>query len=263
MSTRYTSGMIRVPEKGNEKLKVFMEAVNGSEELSALWRSANLNAVDRSGMSDHGPVHVQVVANAAYKMLRLLISAGVTPSMVKDHGMTDEDAGVVTVGGALLHDIGMAVQRENHEVYGIGIGWDLLKPLLAPIYTLSERAVVAAEVLHTIAAHQMEERCLTIEAGVVKVADALDITQGRSRIPFEAGMVNIHSVSAQAIESVELSAGEKPIHVDIRMDNYAGIFQVDELLRPKLEHSSIAHYVEISVIITGEEGKDLGVVYSI
>jgi metal-dependent HD superfamily phosphatase/phosphodiesterase len=47
------------------------------------------------------------------------------------------------------------------------------------------------------------------------------------------------------------------------MHNYAGIFQVDELLRPKLLHSSIAPYVEVSASISGEPGKDLGVVYSL
>ena len=60
------------------------------------------------------------------------------------------------------------------------------------------------------------------------------------------------------------SAGEtKPVHIDVRMSNYAGIFQVDELLRPKLLHSSIAPYVEVRATISGEGGSDLGVVYSL
>jgi len=90
------------------------------------------------------------------------------------------------------------------------------------------------------------------------------MTHGRSRIPFEAGQVNIHSVSAQAIASVDLSKGtQKPIHIEIRMNNYAGIFQLDELLRPKLLTSSIAPYVEVSASILGEPGHNLGVVYSL
>ena len=45
---------------------------------------------------------------------------------------------------------------------------------------------------------------LTLEAGIVRVADALDMAKGRSRIPFERGRVSIHSLSAAAIESVPL-----------------------------------------------------------
>lgn len=255
---------INVPAKGNNKLESFMELVNSNEELFQLWRSTNINAVDRSGMSDHGHVHVQIVANAVYKILRLLIEGGVVPSVVENYGLQTDDAGVVVVGAALLHDVGMSVQRENHEIYGVVIARDLLRSLLGPLYNTAERTILASEICHCIIAHEMEEKCLTIEAGTVKVADALDLTQGRSRIPFEAGEVNIHSVSAQAIESVELKAGElKPVHVDIRMNNYAGIFQVDELLRPKLLHSSIAPYVEVSASILGEGSRDLGVVYSL
>lgn len=255
---------INVPSKGNEKLESFLAFVNSSEELFQLWRCANISAVDRSGMSDHGHVHVQIVANAAYKILRLLVQGDVTPSVIANYGLTTDDAGVIVVGASLLHDLGMSVQRENHEFYSVMIARDLLKSFLSPLYDVSAATIISSEILHCIAAHQMEEVTLTIEAGIVKVADALDLTSGRSRIPFEAGQVNIHSASAQAIQSVELSAGQvKPVHIDIRMNNYAGIFQVDELLRPKLLHSSIAPYVEISASISGEPGKDLGVVYSL
>lgn len=241
-----------------------MAQVNSNEELLQLYRSANINAVDRSGMSDHGPVHIQIVANAAYKILRLLIAGGIIPSVVADYGLSTDDSGVIVVGGSLLHDIGMSIQRENHEIYSVVLARDLLKSLLSPIYDVTESTIVSSEILHCVVAHQMEEACLTIEAGAVKVADALDLTHGRSRIPFEAGQVNIHSVSAHAIESVDLSAGEnKPVHIDIHMHNYAGIFQVDELLRPKLLHSSIAPYVEVSASISGEQSQDLGVVYSL
>lgn len=258
------SAIINVPPKGNRKLETFMELVNESDELSALWRSANVNAVDRSGMSDHGPVHVQIVANGAYKMLRLLLEAGLVPGVVKDHRMGNDDAGVVVVGASLLHDIGMSVQRENHEIFGVSLAWYLLSEILPSIYNPSQRTVISAEIMHCIIAHQIHEVCLTLEAGVVKVADALDMTQGRSRIPFESGQINIHSVSAQAIESVRIEKGvSKPIRVVIQMNNYAGIFQLDELLKPKLLGSSIADCVEISASITGEPGHDLGVVYSL
>ncbi|MHB1000562.1 MAG: HD domain-containing protein [Armatimonadota bacterium] len=255
---------INIPSQGNTKLDLFMAQVNANEELHTLWRCSNMNAVYRSSMSDHGPVHVQIIANGAYKMLRLLIKGGVVPSIVSDYRLTNDDAAIVVAGACLLHDIGMAVQRENHEIYGIAIARSLLKDLLRPIYDKSTQTIIASEIMHCIIAHQMEEVCLTIEAGLVKVADALDLTEGRSRIPFEAGMINIHSVSAHSIKSVDIEAGEtKPIHVDIVMSNYAGIFQLDELLKPKLLNSSIAQYVEISASITAEEERKLGTVYSL
>lgn len=259
-----THPLIHIPPKGNAKLEQFTASINANEELAQLWKSANFNAVDRSGMSDHGPVHVQIVANAAYKMLRLLVQSGIEPNAVTNDGLEIDDAGIIVVAGALLHDIGMSVQRDQHEVYGVLLGWDILKSILSPIYGVTTRTAVTAEIMHCIVAHQTDEVCLTLEAGVVKVADALDMTQGRSRIPFEAGQVNIHSVSAQAIESVDLSKGQnKPIHVAIRMNNFAGIFQVDELLKPKLLTSSIAPYVEVSACISGEPSHDIGVVYSL
>ncbi|MHB9024077.1 MAG: HD domain-containing protein [Armatimonadota bacterium] len=259
-----TTPHITIPAYGNKKLVRFMERVNAHDELLQLWKTANINAVDRSGMSDHGPVHMQIVANAAYKILRLLIKGGVTPSVVANYSLEIEDAVVITVGAALLHDLGMSVQRENHEFYSVMIARDLLKSLLEPLYDTTMRTIITSEILHGIVAHQTEETCLTIEAGAVKVADALDMTQGRSRIPFEAGQMNIHSVSALAVESVSLSSGEqKPVHVEIRLNNYAGIFQLDELLKPKLRGSSIAQFVEVSASIAGEAGKDLGVVYNL
>jgi metal-dependent HD superfamily phosphatase/phosphodiesterase len=97
--------------------------------------------------------------------------------------------------------------------------------------------------------------CLTIEAGVVKVADALDMCKGRSRIPFEAGALNIHAVSAAAVEKITLMAGDtKPIRVEVEMTNPAGIFQLDELLKRKLANSSIAPYVQVVArVVAGAE----------
>ena len=96
------------------------------------------------------------------------------------------------------------------------------------------------------------------------MADALDMTQGRSRIPFEAGQTNIHSVSAMAIDSVSLEKGKTtPIRVVITMSNSAGIFQVDELLKRKLKNSTIAPYVEVVARIEGETEKRLVEFYSI
>lgn len=247
-----------IPTRRNEKLARLVERITADEELLQLWRCANVTVVDRLGMSDHGEVHIKIVANSALKLLRLLVDAGIEMSVVKNYGLTTDDAEVIVVLGACLHDLGIAIHRENHEEYSLFLAWSKARELLGDIYPVKERTIVVAETLHAINAHTWDVPCLTVEAGVLKVADALDITAGRSRIPFEAGAVNIHSVSAQAIDAVNIGPGaEKPVRIEITMSNSAGIFQVDELLKRKLRNSSIAPYVEVIARIEGEAEKRL------
>ena len=86
----------------------------------------------------------------------------------------------------------------------------------------------------------------TVEAGIGRVADALDMAKGRSRIPFEHGRVSIHSLSAAAIDSVQIRDGENaPISIEIAMNNSSGVYQVDELLKAKLRGSGLEPYVEV------------------
>ncbi len=249
---------IRVPARHNPALQQIIDRVNADEELYALWQAMNVNAVERLGMSDHGPVHFQIVSNIALKLLRLLVERGVVPSIVKDHKMTNNDAEVVVVLGALLHDLGMSIHRIDHEQYSLFVAQPKIDDLLEGIYPLAVRTIIRSETLHAIISHRSDGKPMTVEAGVVRVADALDMTKGRSRIPFEAGVVNIHSLSAASIEQVEIQAGvEKPVHIHIRMNNSAGIFQVDELLKEKLHGSGLEKYVEVEATIEGETEKKL------
>jgi metal-dependent HD superfamily phosphatase/phosphodiesterase len=249
---------VKVPARHNQKLARLMEAVNADRGLHALWRCANVNAVDRLGMSDHGPVHVQIVANIGLRLLRLLVASGSTPSVISDHGLDAHDAEVIVVLGGLLHDIGMSIHRDDHERFSIMLAAPKLRELLAGIYPEPYLTVVVSETLHAIITHRSDGRPKTLEAGVVRVADALDMAKGRSRIPFEAGQVNIHSVSAAAIDKVVISRGEvKPIRIDIQMSNSAGIFQLDELLKEKLHGSGLEPYVEVTGQIEGETERSL------
>jgi metal-dependent HD superfamily phosphatase/phosphodiesterase len=245
-----------IPTRHNQKLQQVVERINADEELWQLWACANVNAMDRSGITDHGDVHIRVVANAALKMLRLLTEAGVQTSIEANYGMTKEDAEVVVVLAACMHDLGISIHRDDHEQYSLFLARAKLPYFLDGIYDIRGRTIMMSEILHAMIAHQWDQRCLTLEAGVLKVADALDMTEGRSRIPFEAGSVSIHSVSAAAIDSVELKRGEeRPIRVEITMSNSAGVFQVDELLKRKLKNSSIAPYVEVTARVAGPEGE--------
>jgi metal-dependent HD superfamily phosphatase/phosphodiesterase len=249
---------IQVPARHNPTLLAILERVNADDDLYATWRCANINAVDRLGMSDHGPVHVQIVANIGLRLFRLLVSRQITPSAVQYHQLTIEDAEIIVVLACLLHDVGMAVHREDHEHYSLFLAHDKLKELLADLYPPAARRVMISEILHAIIAHRADGRPLTLEAGIVRVADALDMAKGRSRIPFEAGKVNIHSVSAAAIDRVSIGSGEnRPVRIVIHMNNSAGIFQVDELLREKVEGSGLEPYLEITAVIEGEAERRL------
>lgn len=255
---------LNIPTKHNAKLRQIVARIDEDVELQQLWECANVNAMSRAGITDHGDVHIRIIANAALKMLRLLVDADVTPSVVADHEMTTDDAEVIVVMAACLHDLGMTVHRDDHERYSLILAVPKIKALLDGIYEVRERTIVMSEILHAIIAHRWDVDCLTVEAGVVKVADALDMTKGRSRIPFEAGAHDIHSVSAAAIEAVSLTKGDvTPIRVDITMSNSAGIFQVDELLKRKLRNSGIAPWVEVAARIETEQEPRLIEFYSI
>ena len=123
--------------------------------------------------------------------------------------MSADDAEVVVTLGALLHCIGMAVHRDGHEDFSLFLAEPKIRELLDGIYEEPDLTVIVSEVLQAITSHREYGKPLTLEAGIVRVADALDMAQGRSRIPFERGRVSIHSLSAAAIEEVQIEDGEE------------------------------------------------------
>jgi metal-dependent HD superfamily phosphatase/phosphodiesterase len=249
---------IRVPTRGNRRLERLLAAVNADEQLKAWWHVAAVNATRRLGMSDHSWIHIQIVVNIALRLSRILFRRGVVPNVVADYGLSERDAEVVIAAGALLHDLGMIVHRADHEAYSLFLAADKLGGLLEGIYDEPERSIVVAESLHAIIGHRRSGDPFTVEAGIVRVADALDMTSGRSRVPFEAGHQNIHSLSAYAIEEVKIVPGkDRAVRVEIAMSNSAGIFQVDELLATKLRGSGLEGHVEVVARIEAEHEKRL------
>lgn len=248
---------IHVPLYGNELLEKALEIVNNDLEVKTLWRVINVNAIDRLGMSDHGPVHFQIVANIALRLTRILVKHEVEMSIVKDYGLTSQHAELIVVLASLFHDLGMSISREQHEEFSLFLANDILHNTLE-FLPVEERTIIASEILHAIIAHRGGGNPYTIEAGIVRVADALDMSEGRSRIPYEAGKVDIHSISAAAIDNVEISEGaDKPIQINVHMNNSAGLFQVDELLKRKLMGSGIEAHVKVRAIVEGEREKRL------
>jgi metal-dependent HD superfamily phosphatase/phosphodiesterase len=255
---------IRAPERANKKLRTLLERVNADKTLKGWWHVANVNATVRMEINDHSWVHIQIVTNIALKLLRQLTKHGVEPAMVTDYGMTRDDSEVVVALTALTHCIGMSVHRKGHEDFSLFLAEPKLRQLLAGLYEEPDLTVVVSEVLQGIISHRADGEPLTLEAGILRVADALDMEQGRSRIAFERGRIGIHSLSAAAIEEVEITDGEeKPIRISIRMNNSSGIYQVDGLLQAKLRGSGLEPYVEVIAHIDTEAEKRLVPLYKL
>ena len=266
--TRLTPGQavegmrIRVPVRANRKLRRVLDVVNEDRQLKGWWHVSNVNAVVRLQINDHSWVHIQIVANIALKLLRQLVKHGIEPSVVRDYGMTSEDAEVVVVLSALTHCVGMSVHRRGHEDWSLFLAEPKLRELLEGVYDEPELTVIVSEVLQSITSHRADGEPLSLEAGILRVADALDMAKGRSRIPFERGQVTMHSLSAAAIDEVSIGDGEnKPVMIEILMNNSSGIFQVDGLLKAKLAGSGLEPYVEVVAHIDTESEKRLVPVY--
>ena len=253
---KYATIDIHVPVRGNSLLEKALTGINNDVEIKTLWRIINVNAIDRLHMSDHGPVHFQIVANIALKLARTLAKNQVEMSISRDYELSNDFAELVILLTSLFHDLGMTISREGHEEFSLFLANSILHRILE-FLPVDERTIVTSEVLHAIIAHRSNGRPYTIEAGIVRVADALDMSEGRSRIPYQAGNIDIHSISAAAIDRVEILEGtEKPVQINIWMNNMAGVFQVDELLRRKLIGSGIERYVKVNAYMRdGEENR--------
>jgi metal-dependent HD superfamily phosphatase/phosphodiesterase len=257
------SYVFNIPYRKNTKLKQIMEKIKEDKELHTYWKCANVMAIERMGYTDHGPTHVKIVANLSLKLLRILVEKQlIAPSIVQNYGMKNEDAEVVVVLGSIFHDLGMIVQRQDHEKYSAILALHFLEKILMPTYNEEERAIITSEVLHAIVCHEQSpsnepaNKILTKEAGIVGIADALDMEAGRARIPFQAGKIDIHAVSALSIEKVEINTAEnapKPIIIKIKMSNSAGVFQIDELLKPRIVNSGLEQFFHVVAEITGEK----------
>ncbi len=255
---------VRAPTRGNRRLERFLDAVNEDDQVKVWWHVSAVNAARRLGMSDHSWVHIQIVLNIGLRLGRLLFRRGVVPSVVADFGLSERDAEVVIAAGCMFHCVGMSIHRKDHERFSLFLTADRLGGLLAGAYEEPERTVIVSEALHAIIGHRRDGAPFTVEAGIVRIADALDMARGRSRVEFESGRQNIHSLSAYAIEEVKILPGnDRAVRVEIAMSNSAGIFQVDELLAMKLRGSGLEEHFEVIARIDAEHEQRLIPVFRI
>lgn len=248
--------------KNNAKLKKLVKRVEKNKTLSAYWVCSNINSIDRMGIHDHGKTHIYTVANSALKMLELLREKRIYPNVVQDFALNKNikkynldfnDAEVVVFLAACLHDIGIGVHREDHTSSSVLLAPEVLNELLKGMYGEEEKAIMKSEVMHCIFAHHSDNKPLTVEASVVRIADALDMTEGRAKIPFRAGTIDDHNISAMSIKEISLKQGEeKPIDINILMNSSAGIFHVQRL-KKKIEGTKLEEQIKINAEIDASD----------
>jgi len=222
------------------------------EELQAAQEYANTVSIIRLGFNDHGPVHMRTVALNGMIMLRLLRHAGIKTSLEKDRSGDFEDSLLAVICAAMLHDLGMGVGRQDHEMHGIFLSLPFINRVLAEVYgkEIKKQVMVRALAIEGIAGHMGTRTVHSLEAGVVQVADGCDMTKGRARIPLALGQVtktgHIHQYSANSIEEVRIEEGEeKPIRINVHMSNESGFFQVEEVLLTKIADSPAKPFIEL------------------
>lgn len=239
---------------GNDDAIELYSKVTSNGRFLAGCDMANSVAVNRLGYNDHGYTHVRIVAANALHILNILAAKRFVPAFVSEKHGDFLDVQAIVLLGALFHDIGNAIHREQHQEHGLYCAGEIMEEVLPQFYSNMKQYKVKLAVLGCIYEHDESVKATSLEAGIVKVADGTDCENGRARIPYRMfGKTDIHSVSALAIKNVEISAGKKtPVQITIDMSNPAGLFQVAEVLGKKLETSGMEELVEVVPLINGK-----------
>jgi metal-dependent HD superfamily phosphatase/phosphodiesterase len=236
------------------------DIIDKDVEIQTMLEDSNRMAIDRMGFSDHGQTHSLIVSMNGLKLLNTLRS-GLKPTIVQEGTGTFEDAQLVVLLSCYLHDIGMSVHRDRHNDFSIELVVPILNRILAKVYPKDVRkgTHVRGHILHAMYCHDKHITPETVEAGIVGIADATDMSKGRARIPFELGSVNIHSASAMAIERVKIKKGdEKTVRIEVVMNNDSGIFQIQELLERKIRSATqLVEHIELVVVMARREDRIL------
>ncbi|MBP7264501.1 MAG: phosphohydrolase [Spirochaetia bacterium] len=229
------------------------------KEIQELQEYANIVSIRRLNFNDHGPVHMRKVLINALTMLDLLHEAGIKTSLEHDEAGDVDDSRAAVMLAAFLHDVGMSVGRQNHEINSAIIGTPVITRLLDAFYPndLGKRVAVRSMAVEGIEGHMATQKIHSVEAGLILVADGCDMEKGRSRIPMmlstEPRVGDIHQYSAAAIKRVDIGKGERlPIRIDVLMEESVGFFQIEEVLLQKVAMSPIKQYIELYGRVDGQ-----------
>jgi metal-dependent HD superfamily phosphatase/phosphodiesterase len=232
------------------------------DEVQALQDYANSVSIRRLRFNDHGPVHMRTVALNALIMMELLRAAGIQTSLEKEDAGTFEDSLTALLLAAILHDAGMSIGRQDHELHSCYLAYPIIDRLLARVFpkSMEKRVTIRSLALEGISGHMGNRPINSLEAGVLLVADGCDMQKGRARIPMALSegpkVGDIHKYSANSIEDVKIGKGkEQPIRIDVSMSSEVGLFQVEEVLLQKIAASTAKPYIELYALVKQNEPK--------
>ncbi|HNZ28224.1 MAG TPA: HD domain-containing protein [Spirochaetota bacterium] len=221
-------------------------------EIAALQDYSNIVSVDRLLYNDHGAYHMRRVLKNAIIIANLLHDKGVLLNIEKENAGDFDDGLVALCVAAFIHDIGMCVSRDDHEKHSVTLGAPIIERILSTYYCDDVRKKVAVKslILEAILGHMRSLKISSVEAGIILVADGCDCEKGRARIPHDRDSVgkngDIHMYSSEAVESIEISEGkERSIKINVVMSASVGFFQVEEVLLPKINSSTIKDHIEL------------------
>ena len=251
------------PEKDDLPVRIARILVE-DDEIQAVQDYANNVSIVRLGFNDHGPVHMRTVCRNALKMIKILYQTGVKTSLETEQAGTFADSVSAVLIASFLHDFGMTIGRQDHELYSGILAFSIinriLENVLPGIENLRRRVVIRSMALEGIIGHMGTRKIHSIEAGLILIADGCDMTKGRARIPMEMNskpsVGDIHKYSANSIEKVKILKGdERPIKIEVHMSAVVGLFQIEEVLLQKISSSPAKNLVELYACVDGQEMK--------
>jgi metal-dependent HD superfamily phosphatase/phosphodiesterase len=235
-----------------KKAKKLIKILENDVEVNELLELSNIVTMLRLHMNDHGRMHSKIVALNSIKIYKILLENKIFGNIQKEEIGSEEDEIISLLLGSYLHDIGNAISRENHELLGVVLAKPIVERMLREIKI--ENFKIEGTILEEILCHMGNYASSSLEAKIVACADGSDMTKGRARIPYQLGKADIHSFSAMAIDEVNIKAGEtKPVRIEIKMSDTAGIFQIEEILNKKIEKLGFQNYVEVIANIKDEK----------
>jgi uncharacterized protein len=232
------------------KTRRIYELLINDARMTAHWGMSNYLTVGRLNYNDHGPIHARVTGAYAMQLMRYLINAGTPMDVISSNSGDADDACLVALTAVMMHDIGNSLHRSGHEAMGVIMAQPILAEWLPSLYPDGEqRTLIQNFILSAIQCHDINPAPLYMEGAVVAVADGCDMTKGRARMPFDLGKLDIHAVSALAIEDVRIEpcSGTVPVEIEVMMSNSAGIFQVEETLVKKINATPLKSHVRVSI----------------